>query len=1379
MTKAIASNTDQSATPNPAPPASGKNGGGRSGFVRRIAALMLTLLLILVLMICALFIGLRTESGTKAIWNTATWLSQKHLSGELAGGTVAEGVRLKNVVYRDATQEFTINKIDGSWRLTFSPLKFSINYLHIGTVAARMQPTPSEPMVLPTRLTLPLALSLDSITLDKLALTEGLSTTEYRNLSLHGQSDGTQHTLVLERLDTAFGSANGTVHLQGTKPFSISGGAELKGAYEQEKYQIVAKVSGTLSDLNLALQGNGDKLRATAEIAATPFAPIPFERVRISATHINPKLFSAGAPLADLNIQADLTPISPPEAVDGVPAKTNISGSKVDLALLAVSGPLHISNAIPGALDKDRLPLISVDAQLRLDAKTQQLSGLKIKLLDKGLISGAGEYHADGKEKNTGNFTFDVADLDLHALHGKLQTSQLQGPISVTLTPDTQVIGLTLADKNFSAKMDAVIDPKKIDLRLAELVAGPAHLNLSGTVDRTNGMAYTMKGKLRDFDPALWIKSSSPAAKKSDKKFEKQPHIKSSYVKTAKPVSASINMDINAAGKLAPTLQLKLAFNILDSVYDHLPMTGKGVINLLDKRLLPSEAQISVAGNNAQLKGNFGVPGDHFNFKVDAPELQRLGFGLSGALNTEGQVSGSIQKPVVKATYRAEKLVFGAQQIDSLSGQADIQADLSAKVSAATNRLQVSIEAHGYRGPDIALSKMNASLSGTFGDHSLKLDTVGTVRDKPLALTLAAQGKVIQNATGYGWQGTLGELKNQGIPRVSLDTPLSISVAGDKIILGATRLTIADAVIDLKNLSIDHGRIQSAGAVNALNVKTVVDLVHEFTGTAPPLKTDLVLDSRWDFGLSDSATGFVEINRRSGDIRVTSGRGDIPLGLTELRLRADLQGTQVNVNTALSAAKIGSVNAQVKLGLNRIGNGLMITDNASLSGAVKASVPQLKTFGSLIGPQVGLDGNLKMELKLDGVLGQPTLSGTVAGDNLAVTLYDQGIKLRDGIARFNVEKNVIALQQLEFHGGDGTLRANGQLQLGKSNPDVTATIVADRLQLFASPDRQLMLSGQAKVANVNEQLHVDGKFTIDKALFDLPKTSAPALGDDVVIVRNDGKTRSAPLTDKQKIAKTAEKPAGSLTPIMNIDVNFGNDFRFRGSGADLKLGGKMSVHSEPFAPLRASGTIRVTDGTYEVFGRKLAIERGLINFTGPLNNPNINILAMRRNQDVEAGAEISGYASSPRVKLVSEPNVSDEEKLSWLMFGHGSDSSALGQRQAAGQALAFLGNYGGKKIAQGVGLDEFSIGSSESGLVDEQVVNIGKAITEKINLGYEQGLTSAASVLKLTWQFSRRWSMVLRGGTINGLDVLFTKRFDSFWAEKKGKPPAEKPDVDF
>ncbi|KAF3997878.1 translocation/assembly module TamB domain-containing protein [Glaciimonas immobilis] len=1363
--------TDPSSTPAPTSTSPRKEARRWFVFFQRIGAAVLMLILMVVLLVVVLLIGIRSESGTKAIWKTATWLSQNHLTGEVVGGTLEDGIRLKNVKYRDATQQFSIDKIDGRWQLTFSPLKLSVSHLHVGTVDARMQPKPATPLTLPTRLTLPLALSLQNIRLDKLSLMQGLSTTELSNLSLSGQSDGVHHLVTVEHVDTAFGSVSANLHLEGLAPFVVTGGAELQGAYANEKFQLDAKVSGTLPTLNVALLGTGDKLRANVNVAATPFAPIPFQRIQISADHINPKLFSAGAPSADLKVQADLAPVSATAAATNATAATaatkapglaasppDASLTSVDLALLAVSGPLRITNAMPGALDKDRLPLTSIDAQVRLDAKSQQLSSLHIQLLDKGSLSGKGEYHTEGENKKSGQFTFDVAALNLHALHARLQPSRLAGPLSIKLTPDTQLIGLKLADKNLSVSLESLIDPKKIDLRRVELVAGPAHLNVNGNVARNEAMAYDLNAKLRAFDPALWIKSGPAATVKG-----KKPAI----AKPAKVVPASINMDLQANGKLSPALHLKLKFNILDSQYDNLPMTGSGTINLVDKRLLPSEMQLSVAGNNAQLKGNFGMPGDHFNFIVDAPQLDRLGFGLSGALHTDGQVTGSLKRPAVTASYRAEKIHFGAQQIDSLSGQADIQADVSADIAAPANRLRLSVDARGYRGPDIALSKLNANLAGTFGNHRLQLETVGTVREKPLALTLGAQGKLRQGDAGYGWQGTLTELKNQGMPRIALGEPVSISASANKLSVGATHLTIADAVIDLKNLSIDHGRIQSAGAINALNVRTLMDLAHEFTGKEFPVMTDLVLDSRWNFGLSDRATGFFELNRRSGDIRIKSGRGDIPLGLTELRLRADLQGTQANLNTALAASKIGSASGQLRLGLIHLDNGLTINDSSTLSGTVKASVPQLKTVGGLIGPQVGLDGNLALDVTLAGVLGQPTVSGTVAGNNLAVTLYDQGIKLRDGVARLNLDKNIITLQQLEFHGGDGTLRANGRLQLGKSNPDVTATIVADRLQLFASPDRQLMLSGQAKVANVSEQLHVDGKFTIDKALFDLPKTSAPTLGADVVIVRKDGKANVTPLTEKAKLKKTAEKPAGSLSPIMNIAVDFGNDFRFRGSGADLRLGGTMLVHSEPFSALRASGTIRVTDGTYEVFGRKLAIERGLINFTGPINNPNINILAMRRNQDVEAGAEISGYASAPRVKLVSEPNVSDEEKLSWLMFGHGSDSSALGQRQAAGQALALLGNYGGKKIARGIGLDEFSIGTSESGLVNEQVVNIGKAITEKINIGYEQSLSGAASVLKLTWQFSRRWSMVLRGGTINGLDVLFTNRFDKLWGPKK------------
>ena len=57
---------------------------------------------------------------------------------------------------------------------------------------------------------------------------------------------------------------------------------------------------------------------------------------------------------------------------------------------------------------------------------------------------------------------------------------------------------------------------------------------------------------------------------------------------------------------------------------------------------------------------------------------------------------------------------------------------------------------------------------------------------------------------------------------------------------------------------------------------------------------------------------------------------------------------------------------------------------------------------------------------------------------------------------------------------------------------------------------------------------------------------------------------------------------------------------------------------------------------------------------------------------------------------------------------------------------------------------------------------MGKAVTEKISVGYEQSLTSASNVVKMTWAFSRRWSLIAKGGSINGLSVLFNRRFDSW-----------------
>jgi translocation and assembly module TamB len=239
-----------------------------------------------------------------------------------------------------------------------------------------------------------------------------------------------------------------------------------------------------------------------------------------------------------------------------------------------------------------------------------------------------------------------------------------------------------------------------------------------------------------------------------------------------------------------------------------------------------------------------------------------------------------------------------------------------------------------------------------------------------------------------------------------------------------------------------------------------------------------------------------------------------------------------------------------------------------------------------------------------------------------------------------------------------------------------------------------------------------------------------------------------------------------LPPQVEIKLGLGDDFRFRGSGAALLLAGALTITSGPGQPPEAVGTVRVVNGVYEAFGAKLTIERGVIAFQGPFDNPGLNIIAMRREQEVPAGVQVTGNVREPRVDLVSEPNLPEEEKLSWLVFGRGTSAGGAGnaQAQAALQAAGagLLNKMGSTKLAGRLGLDRLSLDSSKTGaLAGQQVVTLGKEISNRLYLGYEQSVAGIGGVAKLTYELSQHWSVALLGGTSTGLNVLYSNRFDS------------------
>jgi translocation and assembly module TamB len=208
----------------------------------------------------------------------------------------------------------------------------------------------------------------------------------------------------------------------------------------------------------------------------------------------------------------------------------------------------------------------------------------------------------------------------------------------------------------------------------------------------------------------------------------------------------------------------------------------------------------------------------------------------------------------------------------------------------------------------------------------------------------------------------------------------------------------------------------------------------------------------------------------------------------------------------------------------------------------------------------------------------------------------------------------------------------------------------------------------------------------------------------------------------------------------------------------------VHVTSKAGGTILGKGVIRTVRGTYYAFGQRLDIERGRILFDGPLANPSLDIVALRRNLAVEAGVEIIGTVRAPLVRLTSNPPVPDNEKLAWLLTGGPSGSGSARESAALAAAAAALMGRDGKpltqRIAQEMGLDDISVAQRDTVGPDPssgQVVTLGKRITDRLYVAYEQGVSLASNALRIEYVLSRFLTISAFAGTNSGIALNFRR----------------------
>jgi translocation and assembly module TamB len=280
------------------------------------------------------------------------------------------------------------------------------------------------------------------------------------------------------------------------------------------------------------------------------------------------------------------------------------------------------------------------------------------------------------------------------------------------------------------------------------------------------------------------------------------------------------------------------------------------------------------------------------------------------------------------------------------------------------------------------------------------------------------------------------------------------------------------------------------------------------------------------------------------------------------------------------------------------------------------------------------------------------------------------------------------------------------------------------------------------------RLALFGDVTVDSARVEGTASTLPQPGSDVVIV---GAT------------ETDAKARRAIPVNLDARIDLGADFSIRTGGLETELQGRLQLESSGSSELIARGQVRSVRGTYTAFGQRLAIERGVLLFDGPVENPAVDILAMRRNQSVAAGVTVTGNLRTPLVRLVSEPSVPENEALFWLVLGRGPEDHAggadLGMLQIAAAALLPSGSaLPTTALFAQLGVDSVQLRGGTS--AQSQVVSVGKRISDRLYVTYEQGLAGAQTILRLEYLLNNRFTVRVEAGQTSRLGVNYRYSFD-------------------
>ncbi|MCL2829866.1 MAG: translocation/assembly module TamB domain-containing protein [Betaproteobacteria bacterium] len=1332
--------------------------------------------------------GLTTESGRDVVLGIAAHASAGRLSFGPAQGTLTGSLFLSEVRWEEtgktpAQTESSAAPHPGAFRLVLRDVRltwraFWRDRVQIAELSAGLvdivSPPSETPPALPEDLSLPVGLVVESLRVDLLEWRDAEKATPLSVAAIKArlESDGARHHIEILSLSLERLHAGGSVALEGKAPFKLDAHAKIEGGGEYP-FQLALAAAGALEKFDLSVKAGG-VVRGEGTARIETLAPMPLAAADLKLFGIDPAAWVEGAPRAALDVIAHITPEASADAGKGTPPASE--GPKF-------TADLSVENRAPGTIDAGALPLASLRLRLSGDAQKISFSDTRAVLRGGGRIEGNGRFEAGELD-----FNGRAQDIDARALDTRLQTTRLSGTLRYSHSGRGEMLETSLNDPRFSPpfSISTRLHYHEQDLKIESLTlaAQEARLSAAGQFRLAAPRRFFLDGQLEHFDPSRFVQA--PAA--------------------------DLSARIKAEGALDPGLSVALDFAFDPSTFDRQKVGGGGRLRLTPERVSDSDFTLELGENKLSVRGAFGAPGDLLKLALDAPHLNL--FGTSGAGNARLDIGGTRAQPAANLSLSVPRLRLpDGTQLSHLSAGGHLEA-------GNEGALQLDLALEELSGPDkrTLANAVTLSAEGKRNAQTWQLNArlPAAWAPDPWQLALALEGGFDPKGQ---WQGILkradfgrfapcraaenGDKTARQMNGLSLGAPASLSWRENTLSLEAANFE-AGEFSPCGEAKKSGARDYSPGRIEIGLLRLGKDIVSHGRLSQLPVgwlnsaAGTLRFNGDWDLNLAadalsgkpSGAVGHARLEYAGGRLLpeqstvIKTQRGTEIQAPDIKALSADLniRENRVSASAKLVGGNDGVIDGALELTLDPQRNWGLKRD-AAWKGSLNIALPSLAGTGPLFDPNLRIRGSVSGALQLGGTPAAPALSGALAGNDLSLRRVDFGTDLREGRIVLALDNHRLRLDQFRFDSllgqkardpridfaslsaTPGKISASGEMDLIGGHGDLSWEF--ERFGVLQKPDQWLTLSGKGDVSFSEKHFGLKGRIVADAGYFELPSATAPKLGDDVV-VRGREAEKNPPIPFD-----------------LELEADPGRALWFHGAGVDTRLTGNLRITAkaaDKTGALSSQGTIRAADGTFNAYGVKLVLERGIFTFNGPIDNPALSIRAVRRNQPVEAGVEVSGTVRKPQVKLVSSPNVPDTEKLSWMILGRAPETDAGGDMALLLSAAGDLfgeGSGTAREMQRALGIDEIGVRSGTLGGQDstdtsrvastqgfsgssantEQLVTVGKRLSANTTLAYEQSLASAGSIIKLTLQLSRSLSLVGRAGSDNALDLYYLFSF--------------------